>query len=51
MWGLGRDIGGDADGRGKVGVFTVQPLLRRETNWSVASSFSVHLGGGSRDRE
>lgn len=32
MWGLGRDIGGDADGRARVDVFKVQPLPRRETN-------------------
>lgn len=45
LWGLGRDLGGDVDGRAGVDVGTVQSLLRRGNSWSLASAFPVHLGG------
>lgn len=50
MWGLGRDLGGDVDGRAGVDVGTVQSLSRRGSSWRLAPAFPVHLRGGSRGK-
>ena len=43
---MGRETGGDADGRAGVNDFTAQPLLRRGSLGRLASAFAVHVGGG-----